>query len=69
MWYYINVKKKEEIKMKESHEALKTMTEDEFVVNELKKQEEAFGPINPILADLLTETEEEIREYYRSHKH
>lgn len=55
--------------MKTIYEALKTMTEDEFVANELKKQKEAFGTINPILADLLTETEEEIREYYRSHKH
>lgn len=54
--------------MKTTYEALKTMTEDEFVANELKKQEEAFGPINPTLADLLTETEEEIRDYYRSHK-
>lgn len=55
--------------MKTTYEALKTMTEDEFVANELKKQEEAFKTINPILADLLTETEEEIREYYRSHNH
>lgn len=54
--------------MKATYEALKAMTEDEFVANELKKQEEAFEHINPILADLLTESEEEIREYYRSHK-
>ena len=55
--------------MKATYEALKTMTEDEFVANELNKQEEAFRNINPILADLLTETEDEIREYYQTHKH
>lgn len=46
-----------------------TMTEDEYVTHVIKQQKEVFGTINPILADLLTETEEEIREYYRSHKH
>lgn len=55
--------------MKKTYEALKTMTEDEFVANELKKQKEVSRDINPILADLLTETEEEIREYYRSYNH
>lgn len=55
--------------MKTTYEALKTMTENEFVANELKKQEEAFRNISPILADLLTETKDEIREYYQSHKH
>lgn len=55
--------------MKATYEALKVMNEDEFVANELKKQKEAFDNINTILADLLTETEEEIRGYYRSHNH
>lgn len=53
--------------MKTTYEALKAMTEDEFVANEIKKQKEVFGTINPILADLLTETEDEIRNYYRSY--
>lgn len=45
------------------------MTEDEFVANELKKQEEISKTTNPILFDLIKETEDEIRGYYQSHKH
>lgn len=55
--------------MKTTYEALKTMTEDEFVANELKKQAEISKTTNPILFDLIEESEDEIREYYQSHKH
>lgn len=55
--------------MKTTYEALKTMTEDEFVANELKKQEEISKTTNPLLFGLIKETEEELRNYYRSHKH
>ena len=55
--------------MKTTYEALKTMTEDEFVVNELKKQAEIAKTINPLLFDLIEESEDEIREYYQTHKH
>lgn len=55
--------------MKTTYEAINTMTEDEFVANELKKQEEISKTTNPLLFELIEETEEEIREYYRSHKH
>ena len=62
-------KEKEVTKMKTTYEALKTMTEDEFVENELKKQEEISRTTNPLLFELLHETEGELRNYYRSHKH
>lgn len=55
--------------MKATYEALKTMTEDEFVANELKKQAEIAKTTNPILFELIKESEDEIREYYQSHKH
>ena len=55
--------------MKTTYEALKTMTEDEFVANELKKQAEIARTTNPILFDLVEESEDEIRGYYQSHKH
>lgn len=55
--------------MKATYEALKTMTEDEFVANELKKQAEIVKTTNPILYELIKENEDEIREYYQSHKH
>lgn len=55
--------------MKTTYEALKTMTEDEFVVNELKKQAEIAKTMNPILFELIKESEDEMREYYQSHKH
>lgn len=55
--------------MKTTYEALKTMTEDEFVANELKKQAEIAKTMNPILFELIKESEDEIREYYQSHKH
>lgn len=55
--------------MKTIYEALKTMTEDEFVDNELKKQDEIAKTTNPILFDLIKESEDEIRGYYQSHKH
>lgn len=55
--------------MKTTYEALKTMTEDEFVANELKKQDEIAKTTNPILYELIKENEDEIRGYYRSHKH
>lgn len=55
--------------MKTTYEALKTMTEDEFVVNELKKQDEIAKTTNPILFELIKESEDEIREYYQTHKH
>lgn len=55
--------------MKTTYEALKTMTEDEFVVNELKKQAEIAKTMNPILYELIKESEDEIREYYQTHKH
>lgn len=55
--------------MKTTYEALKTMTEDEFVVNELKKQAEIAKTTNPILFELIEENEDEIREYYQTHKH
>lgn len=55
--------------MKTTYEALKTMTEDEFVANELKKQAEIAKTTNPILYELIKESEDEIREYYQSHKH
>lgn len=55
--------------MKTTYEALKTMNEDEFVVNELKKQDEISKTTNSLLFDLIEESEDEIREYYQSHKH
>ena len=55
--------------MKTTYQALKTMTEDEFVANELKKQAEIAKTMNPILYELIKESEDEIREYYQSHKH
>ena len=55
--------------MKTTYEALKTMTEDEFVANELKKQDEIAKTTNSLLLGLIKESEDEIREYYQSHKH
>lgn len=55
--------------MKTTYEALKTMTEDEFVANELKKQAEIAKTTNPFLFELIKESEDEIREYYQTHKH
>lgn len=55
--------------MKTIYEALKTMTEGEFVANELKKQAKIAKTTNLILFDLIEESEDEIREYYQSHKH
>ena len=55
--------------MKTTYEALKTMTEDEFAANELKKQAEIAKTMNPILFELIKESEDEMREYYKSHKH
>lgn len=55
--------------MKTTYEALKTMTEDEFVANELKKQAEIAKTTNPILFELIKESGDEIREYYQTHKH
>lgn len=45
------------------------MTEDEFVANELKKQAEIAETMNPILFELIKESEDEMREYYQSNKH
>lgn len=55
--------------MKTTYEALKTMTEDGFVVNELKKQAEIAKTTNAVLFELIKESEDEIRAYYKSHKH
>lgn len=55
--------------MKTTYEALKAMTEDEFVANELKKQEEISKTTNPLLFEIIEETEDEIRNYYRSYNH